>query len=157
MEGKEDGVVREEIRDRSDLRERNANITSVGSSIKREGRNNQLIEIHHGEGELGNGQTVRRSSGNSGLSDSSSVDIVNLLVVGHVEASGDSPVREVGIGGIAEELEGLTIVGAVDSPIRRIVGIGHGGGGDTMLVEVLSSDNDVKGSANVVGHHSAGE
>ncbi len=193
MEGKEDGVVREEIRGRSDLRERNTNITSVGSSIKREGRNNQRIEIHHGEGELGNSQTIRRRSGNSGFSDSSSVDIVNLLVVGHVEASGDSSVREVGVGDVTEELEGLAIVGAIDGPIGGIVGIGHSGGGDTVLVEVLStvgtisvgndeiglggllsmpvggvgeivdvsnagasrlsSDSDVEGSTNVVGHH----
>ena len=152
-----------------------------------------MVKIHHGEGELGNSQTIGRCSGNSGLSDNGFVNVVGLLVVGHVEASSDGSVREVGVGDVAEELEGLAIVGAVDGPIGGIVGIGHSGGGDTVLVEVLStvgtksvgndeiglggllsmpvggvgeivdvsntstrrisSDSDVEGSTNVVGHH----
>ncbi len=98
-----------------------------------------MVKIHHGEGELGNSQTVGRSSGNGGLSDDHSVDVVSLLVVGHVEASGGGSGGEVGVGDVAEKIKGSTVVRTEDSPIGGIVGVGHSGGGDTVLVEVLGT------------------
>ncbi len=106
LEGRGDCVVGEEVGGRSDLRERNANVTGVGVGVEAEGRNNQLVEIHHGEGELGNGQAVRNGGGDGSLGDDHSVLAVGLPVVGEEEASGGGSGGEVGVGDVAEELEG---------------------------------------------------
>lgn len=79
-----------------------------------------MVEIYHGEDNVSDGQVIRRSCGNSGLSDNHSVLIVGFSVVGHVEASGSDSVREVGIRDVGNGLEALVVVGAVNGPIGGI-------------------------------------
>ncbi len=106
LEGWSDGEVGVEVGGGRDLGEGNAHVTDVGVGIEGEGGDFQLVKVDHREGELGDSEAVRGGGGNGGLGDDHSVDVESLLVVGHEEAASDGSAGEVGVGDVAEELEG---------------------------------------------------